>query len=274
MIKPYITIACCVSNINVFNECVVQSLKHLRNDLEFDLLPIYNSHNVYTAAIAGNLSLEIAKSRYVMLIHQDLKFTDESGPNIVKLLSKMDNNRIISGFAGIDLSYGDDHIDEWGFSETNVKVGQVFGADTITWDGDTSIKPVHSLDEICLIIDKHSGIRFDPTLKGFHLYGLDICLQARSAGYQVIAGGVPIEHCGQYSSSLYIDHNFVGKIIALHEKWSPIFESVFMPYAHWHKNRIVSYVSYAMKNAANDIIDVSRIAIDLNDEHCISTSSK
>jgi Glycosyltransferase like family len=41
---------------------------------------------------------------------------------------------------------------------------------------------VETLDEIALIIRKSSGLRFDDSLPHFHMYGVDICLLARSMG--------------------------------------------------------------------------------------------
>ena len=41
---------------------------------------------------------------------------------------------------------------------------------------------VETLDEIVLIVRKSSGLRFDPQLPHFHMYGVDLCLSARSKG--------------------------------------------------------------------------------------------
>jgi len=43
-------------------------------------------------------------------------------------------------------------------------------------------EPVETLDEIVLILRKSSGLRFDPKLPHFHMYGSDICLTARARG--------------------------------------------------------------------------------------------
>lgn len=42
--------------------------------------------------------------------------------------------------------------------------------------------PSRSLDELLLIVRRSAGIRFDPQLPGFHLYGTDICLEASRRG--------------------------------------------------------------------------------------------
>jgi hypothetical protein len=43
--------------------------------------------------------------------------------------------------------------------------------------------PASSLDEVVLIVRRSSGLRFDENLPGFHLYGTDICLEARRKGF-------------------------------------------------------------------------------------------
>jgi hypothetical protein len=49
--------------------------------------------------------------------------------------------------------------------------------------------PVQSLDESVLILQKSRGVRFDPELPHFHLYGADICLEARRCGLENFAIG-------------------------------------------------------------------------------------
>ena len=43
-------------------------------------------------------------------------------------------------------------------------------------------EPVQTLDEVLLVVRRSSGLRFDESLPGFHLYGSDICVQAQQHG--------------------------------------------------------------------------------------------
>ena len=54
--------------------------------------------------------------------------------------------------------------------------------------------PAETLDEIVLILRKSSGLRFDDGLPHFHLYGSDICLQARRRGLVSYAIPAPCVH--------------------------------------------------------------------------------
>ena len=49
------------------------------------------------------------------------------------------------------------------------------------------VEEVMSLDELILILRKSSGLRFDEQLDGFHMYGTDICLEARRRGMKCYA---------------------------------------------------------------------------------------
>jgi hypothetical protein len=43
-------------------------------------------------------------------------------------------------------------------------------------------EPVRTLDELLLVIRRDSGLSFDESLPGFHLYGTDVCLAAEQRG--------------------------------------------------------------------------------------------
>ena len=47
--------------------------------------------------------------------------------------------------------------------------------------------PVHSIDEMVIIIRRESYLNFDAQLPGYHLYGTDICLQSLQRGLPCFA---------------------------------------------------------------------------------------
>ena len=58
---------------------------------------------------------------------------------------------------------------------------------------------VATLDEVVLIVRKDSGLQFDSGLKGFHLYGTDICLAARERGLKIhVVPGFCIHNANGY----------------------------------------------------------------------------
>ena len=73
--------------------------------------------------------------------------------------------------------------------------GRLFGTERIGWvvdrgrvlsEGPGLPAPVATLDELLLIVPRNTSLRVDPAL-GFHLYGADLCLQARERGLAVVA---------------------------------------------------------------------------------------
>src|SRR5271155_2139503 len=75
---------------------------------------------------------------------------------------------------------------------------------------------VATLDELVLVVRRDSGLRFDPAL-GFHLYGADICLQAREQGLAVVALGALCHH---NSRSVGLPKEFYGSAAVFARKWS------------------------------------------------------
>ena len=102
---------------------------------------------------------------------------------------------------------------------------QSLGAARIGWvvdrgrelrDGSELPATVATLDELALIVRRDSDLRFDPTL-GFHLYGADICLQARERGLAVVAIGAPCRH---NSWSVGLPPEFFQSARVFAHKWS------------------------------------------------------
>ena len=73
------------------------------------------------------------------------------------------------------------------------RIGRVVDRDRVLRDGPELPAPVATLDELLLIVPRDSPLRFDPEL-GFHLYGADLCLQARERGLAVVALEAPCRH--------------------------------------------------------------------------------
>ena len=62
--------------------------------------------------------------------------------------------------------------------------------------------PVQSLDELLIVLNRASGLRFDETLPGWHFYGTDIVTQARTRGLTAYAGGLPCIHNDRFHDAL------------------------------------------------------------------------
>lgn len=64
---------------------------------------------------------------------------------------------------------------------------------------------VQSLDEMLIVLRRSSGLRFDPSQPGWHMYGTDIVCAARAAGRGAYAIGLPCIHNDRFHDALGAD---------------------------------------------------------------------
>ena len=125
------------------------------------------------AALAYNAGMERAQADLVIFIHQDVYLPDGWFAHLERALKQLEAHDPNWGVVGI-----------WGPTRSGSRIGHAY------WTGigrpagayfEGGLE-VETLDEAMLIFRKSSGLRFDPQLPGYHMYGTDICLQARSLG--------------------------------------------------------------------------------------------
>jgi hypothetical protein len=75
---------------------------------------------------------------------------------------------------------------------------------------------VATLDELLLVVRRDTPLRFDPAL-GFHLYGADLCLQARERGLAVVALD---SLCHHNSPSAALPDSFFRSARVFARKWA------------------------------------------------------
>jgi glycosyltransferase involved in cell wall biosynthesis len=63
-------------------------------------------------------------------------------------------------------------------------------------------EPVHSFDELLIVLRRSSGLRFDDLQPGWHMYGTDIVCRARQAGLGAYAVGLPCIHNDRFHEAL------------------------------------------------------------------------
>ncbi len=96
------------------------------------------------------------------------------------------------------------------------RIGSVVDRGRILSEGPALPAAVATLDELVLIVRRDIPLRFDPEL-GFHLYGADICLQARQRGLAVVALGAPCQH---HSRSIGLPEAFFASARVFARKWA------------------------------------------------------
>jgi len=131
-----------------------------------------NTHkNEFDAYQAISSFLKISTGEYLIIAHQDVRIIDNKQKLISCLeeLNKIDPNWAICGNSG-GLGYHQTilhitHINETFIPKENLP------------------HPIKSLDENFLVIKKSTNLTISPNLKGFHLYGTDLCIIAKFLGY-------------------------------------------------------------------------------------------
>lgn len=161
-----------------------------RNLLQSPCLARPHEHEVIvqrgypSAAAAYNEALRRCVNDLVVFLHQDV-FLPE--PWIEQLADAIEKLNVIDPSWGVLGCYGitqDGRYRGYLYSSAQAIHGRPFDQPC----------EVQTLDEIMLIVRRSSGLRFDPELPHFHLYGTDLCLAAAQRGMKSYAVCAPCIH--------------------------------------------------------------------------------
>ena len=144
-----------------------------------------------SAAAGINAILDRTQHEWVVIVHQDVCLPPDWDRRVVKQLREAEQRFGPIGVAGV---YGVGDCDEPpGGPPQAERIGWVVDRGGLLRQGPELPARVATLDELLLILPRNTPIRADPAL-GFHLYGADLCLQARERGLAVVAVGAPCRH--------------------------------------------------------------------------------
>lgn len=249
------TVVCCISKPDVFDECLLKSLKDVGVRHNWAVVPILNDSNIYSASSALNVGIDASKSDIVIFVHQDIRLLDDWFGILQRLIDQMPSDWGILGCAGIAAAAGRSEIGKWGGSAGNktVAVGSVWESDESLskepyWNGQKELTKIHCVDECLFVLNKKTGLRFDTQFTGFHLYGVDISLQARAAAFGVYGAHLPVVHYGKYSASLVGDRKYWTFLRFCHNKWRLRFPEMLGTHMHWAPNELTSYIPISMSS--------------------------
>jgi hypothetical protein len=126
-----------------------------------------------SASLAYNQAIDEADTDVIVFVHQDIFLPAKWFDCLRRAIRDLEESNTPWGVLG---SFGSSH-DAFG------GVGRVY-TNGLGMHGNaiTAPKAVETLDEIVLVLKKSSGLRFDPALPHFHMYGIDVCMAARHAG--------------------------------------------------------------------------------------------
>lgn len=174
-----------------------------RHNSEF--LCIDNSAGNLFCAYAGiDRLIEEARGRFVVLCHQDVRLLSDGAAELTARLAELterDPNWALAGNAGVRPD-----------GEFAVRITDPHGAGQ---NRGPFPALVNSLDENFIVVRRDAGVRPSATLSGFHLYGTDLCLQARAVGRTAWVVDFHLRHL----SAGRVDAGFLRQQEAFERQW-------------------------------------------------------
>ena len=175
-----------VTNKSQYDEMVSSFVSKGFDEINSEFLYIENSKKNYYDGFSGlNLFLRSARGKYILLCHQDILLHDHDISQLRKKiaeLNQLDKNWALAGNAGCS-GPGILHIRITDPNGTNTRIG-------------TFPAKVQSLDENFIIAKADANLSLSRDLKGFHLYGADLCLIADILGYNSYVIDFHLHHIG------------------------------------------------------------------------------
>jgi hypothetical protein len=208
---PSFSFVACVSEQNVLRANLMRS-PCLAPGTSHELITVPNP----SSAGAGlNEGLEQADRDWVICVHQDVWLPAGWDQCVADQLRQAEDRFGRVGVAGV---YGvSDVVSSADATQqpTARAIGWVVDRGHELRSGGALPARVANLDELLLIIRRRSALSFDPQL-GFHLYGADICLQARDRGLAVVALGALCHH---NSRTTELPPSFAKSVEIFARKW-------------------------------------------------------
>ena len=171
-------------------------------------VPLHVEHKAPSATIAYNRGLDATTAPYIVFAHHDV-FLPQGWDRLLAAriaeVEAQDANWALLGAFGIAMDAS--HIGPVWSSSLGMIVGRV----------PLSPIPVQSFDEMLIVLRRASGVRWDQTLPGWHMYGTDIVQSARAKGLAAYAVGLPCLHNDRYHGALGPD--FTAAYRFMQKKW-------------------------------------------------------
>lgn len=181
-----ISVICVYNNKEILENFLLKSLDEQNYD--YQLILVDNSSNKFeSAAQALNYGANKAKHSYLMFIHQDILITDD---NWLEELENSLNSLDKLGVAGVA-----GKIPKYQSVVTNITQG--IPPHPVSPCQITEPKQAQTVDECLFIIPKsvYNEIQFDEdTCHDWHLYGVDLCLEAKELDYNVYILPLSVYH--------------------------------------------------------------------------------
>lgn len=169
-------------------------------------IPLHVEENAPSAALAYNRALAATTAPIVIFAHHDVYLPSGWDRLLATRLAELPPDWAVFGSFGIGLDGA--HIGPVWSSSLGAIIGRVPMAPI----------PVQAFDELLIVLNRASGLRFDESLPGWHMYGTDIVQTARAAGFGAYAGALPCIHNDRYHEVLGADFDEAYRFVQ--RKWA------------------------------------------------------
>lgn len=171
-------------------------------------IPLHVERGAASASIAYNRALDATQAEIVVFAHHDVYLPKGWDALLMARLARLTAQHpdwALAGAYGVAADYR-----QFGPVWTS-SLGQIIGRVPL------QPEPVHSFDEMLIVLRRSSGIRFDDSQPGWHMYGTDIVCTARAAGRAAYAIGLPCIHNDRFHGALGPD--FTESYLWMQRKW-------------------------------------------------------
>jgi GT2 family glycosyltransferase len=233
--KIDVSFVTCINNVQQYARFVVGPLFLNGTNKNYEIIPIFNTNNRYSAAQALNIGINKARGDIIVLCHQDVLFFKGWVDLMFERIGEIGHNKWgVLGTAGI--------------TERDKTVGAVYNLKgRMQWrqSAKGKVSPVQTVDEHCMIIRKNSGLKFDEKVfNGFHCYGPDICLNAISRGMKNFGILCPLVHDSGSGSLGSGRKEFMRLLQALSKKWGKKFKRIRTSTSSIKKGKIRTFIHF------------------------------
>jgi hypothetical protein len=160
------------------------------------------------ASAAYNAGLDATDAPLVVFAHQDVWLPPAFEAGLAAATADLDQRDPAWAVLGV-----------FGTTAAGRRVGRVWSSGIGRCVGEPvdAPTPVVSVDELVIVLRRDAGLRFDPTLPHFHLYGTDIVQTALAAGRGAWAATLPVVHNSRYVPTL--SGGFTDAYRHMRRKW-------------------------------------------------------
>lgn len=225
----------------VNDEAVLENNLLASDDIKSGALSLQCYRGYKTAASVYNQAISDLGDHcdWIGFVHQDVYlpngFLENLSTQLDNLISQDDSTAIVGFFGAISKHKTAGRV--WCSANSSQFTGVL-----------TTPAPIDILDEYFILMKTDKGLAFDTDLPGFHLFGTDICLEAKSRNYSCWVIDVPVVHNSRRVVTL--DRYYRQAWLYLRKKWAqnlPIYNLV-CPITHSKYTLWRRYLQIRRKN--------------------------